>query len=502
MTEQRVVSLKRKDPEDHLITERIQAKKLIGDDVAYLQRWQDATLAQEADFDMDESFSNNSHNLDKYQADEVSTQDIVEPDLSHASDFNQNVLDVQRQIDELEQEISQEMEPAGEVSLAAGQSRQGDLESEAQIILVENQIVLPDNHSALPDNGQFDIDPQQALQDEDGDIIVEEVTEPYVSAEQEFDIGDRSNVETLESVVNSGEEILEHENNIDHEPSEEPGDQFNTAGEQFDDAQPDDDSKLVGDDANRESVVELTEVEQMEDDHTHIEQDQEQFVGVSDDAHDQVEVDPVPADYEGLQEQSKSFDADDGNAHHDDHTFADTTIPESLKNECEGADLERADALTGEEREEFCDQGQETDHDAEQNGTLEQQTADLPAEVEYEVDQIVDHKFEDNCYWFLIQWKGLPHTWEPENHLRGCWSLVEQYAASHSLVLTKPNFDVNEEQPEQGDAQTIASSELVQLVQRLGELVGDGSLPQQLHTDLVLKLTDMIETVEASKQLL
>lgn len=55
------------------------------------------------------------------------------------------------------------------------------------------------------------------------------------------------------------------------------------------------------------------------------------------------------------------------------------------------------------------------------------------ADLEYEVEDILDSKVENQIRKYLVKWKDFPesNTWEPTFNLRKCWSIVTQYI--HSL---------------------------------------------------------------------
>ena len=57
--------------------------------------------------------------------------------------------------------------------------------------------------------------------------------------------------------------------------------------------------------------------------------------------------------------------------------------------------------------------------------------------VEYEVENILDHRTRHHCKEFLVKWTGYPKhdaTWEPENHLQNAENAIQDYLASRMLL--------------------------------------------------------------------
>ena len=60
----------------------------------------------------------------------------------------------------------------------------------------------------------------------------------------------------------------------------------------------------------------------------------------------------------------------------------------------------------------------------------------------FEVDSILDYKKRGKRNYYLVHWKGYPHTedsWEPETNLNNCSNLIQQF--QKSLGKSKTNLE-------------------------------------------------------------
>ncbi len=61
----------------------------------------------------------------------------------------------------------------------------------------------------------------------------------------------------------------------------------------------------------------------------------------------------------------------------------------------------------------------------------------IEGELEYEVENILDHRTSRNGTTFLIKWQGYPmedNTWEPEKNLTNCHEILHAYKVRHKLA--------------------------------------------------------------------
>jgi hypothetical protein len=63
----------------------------------------------------------------------------------------------------------------------------------------------------------------------------------------------------------------------------------------------------------------------------------------------------------------------------------------------------------------------------------------VDAGVEYEVEQLVDHRLTNTGIWYLVHWKGYgpnERTWETLKNLANAKELVQEYNEEHGIDLS------------------------------------------------------------------
>merc|ERR1712106_653936 len=62
-------------------------------------------------------------------------------------------------------------------------------------------------------------------------------------------------------------------------------------------------------------------------------------------------------------------------------------------------------------------------------------------EAEYEVEKILDHKYDDGVVQYLVKWKNWnndeDNTWEPSDNLVGSEKIIEKYEKKQKLKKTE-----------------------------------------------------------------